>query len=79
MAVWRQPEGLGSCALCTVEQSATAEGAQKEARAHSRSKAPLLGRAEEKGQHNIFLSIDAEKGFDKIQHLLIIKTLPKWV
>ena len=31
-----------------------------------------------KDKSHVIISIDAEKAFDKIQHLLMIKTLKKW-
>ena len=33
----------------------------------------------EKSKNHIFISIDAEKAFNKIQHLFMIKFLQKWV
>ena len=44
LAVWREPEGLGSGVPQTGEQNATAKGSWEEVWAHRRSKAPLLGR-----------------------------------
>ena len=59
LAVWRQPEGLGSSAPPPGEWSATAEGTQEEkAWACGRSKLPLFGRARGGGadcHRNIFL------------------------
>ena len=44
LAVWRQPEGLGSGATWAGEQKTTAEGTWEEVWAHRRSKVPLLGK-----------------------------------
>ena len=49
LALWRQPEGLGSRAPRAGEWSATARGTQKEDWAGRRIKAPLLGRARGEG------------------------------
>ena len=43
LAVWKQPEG-------TREQYATGKGAQEEAWAHQKSKAPLLGSVRGEGR-----------------------------
>ena len=43
MAIWRQPEGLGSSAPKAGKQSATAKGSQEESWVCRRSKSPLLG------------------------------------
>ena len=43
LAVWKQPEGLGSSVPWAGEWKTTAEGTQEEVLAHQRSKAPLLG------------------------------------
>ena len=45
LAVWRQPEGLGSGVPQAGEQSTIAKGTQEEVWPHRRGKAPLLGRA----------------------------------
>ena len=45
MAVWRQPEGLGSGVPWDGEQNTTAKGTWEEIWAHRRSESPLLGRA----------------------------------
>ena len=31
-----------------------------------------------KGKNHTIISIDAEKAFDKVQHILMIKTQPSW-
>ena len=43
LAVWRQPEGLGSSVPPAGEQNATAKGTREEVWAHRRSKVPFLG------------------------------------
>ena len=49
LAVWKQPEGLGSDLPRAREQSTTAKGTQEEVWARGRSEAPLLGRARGRG------------------------------
>ena len=49
LAVWRQPEGLGSGVPQAGEQSAIAEGTQDKVWAYRRNKVPLLGRVRGRG------------------------------
>ena len=49
LAVWRQPEGLGSSAPWAGEWNATEEGTQAEVWIHRKSKVPLLGRVRRRG------------------------------
>ena len=56
MAVWRQPEGLGSGVPLAEEQNATAEETLEEVWAHRRGKAPLFERVRGGGaEHDINL------------------------
>ena len=60
LAMWRQPEGLGSSVHRAGLQNAIAEGAREEVWAGRRSKMPLLWRARGGGMdwhRNLFLCV----------------------
>ena len=59
VAVWRQPEGLGSMAPHAGEQSVIAEGTQEKFWAYRRSKVLLLGRVRGGEQTTIGISFPA--------------------